>query len=113
MPDGPCPTCAYDAVSTRNTEDPSPFQVTAFRTKSLVPGTRRWTYMYAAYHSVFRETGEAHFVSRTINRTADSYHERVIDKETGRVVREVAEPLSRHVGRGSAKVPRSSSPGAP
>lgn len=43
---------------------------------------------------------------RDIDRDADTYYERVIDPETGEVLRHCEEPLSEHFGRGSAK-PRS------
>ncbi len=40
---------------------------------------------------------------RFIDKDGDLYHERVVDVETGEVVRDVTEPLSDHRGRGSAK----------
>jgi len=43
---------------------------------------------------------------RDIDRDADTYYERVVDPETGDVLRYCEEPLSEHFGRGSAK-PRS------
>jgi hypothetical protein len=40
---------------------------------------------------------------RDIDRDADTYYERVVDPETGEVLRHCEEPLSEHFGRGSAK----------
>jgi len=40
---------------------------------------------------------------RIIDRDNDHYHEKVVDPETGEVLRDVTEPLSQHLGRGSAK----------
>ena len=40
---------------------------------------------------------------RNIDRDADTYYERVVDPETGQVLRYCEEPLSEHFGRGSAK----------
>ena len=46
---------------------------------------------------------------RLIDRDNDLYFERVTDYETGKVIHEQAEPLSQHVGHGSAKKRRGSS----
>ncbi len=40
---------------------------------------------------------------RTLDRDNDRYAEKVVDPETGEVLRDVEEPLSEHQGRGSAK----------
>jgi len=44
-----------------------------------------------------------HHVELAVDRIRNRYYERIIDKESGEVVREVDEPLADHVGRGSAK----------
>ncbi len=46
-----------------------------------------------------------HWVSyyRKIDRNKDLYVERVVDEETGNVLRDCEEPLSKHTGRGSTK----------
>jgi len=41
--------------------------------------------------------------TRVIDKTRDLYIERVVDRETGVIVRECKERLSAHTGRGSAK----------
>jgi len=43
------------------------------------------------------------YITRDINRKDDLYDEVVQDKETGKITRECHEPLSKHIGRGSAK----------
>jgi hypothetical protein len=43
---------------------------------------------------------------RLIDRVNDLYVEKVADADTGEVLREVEEPLSEHINRGSAKDPR-------
>lgn len=53
----------------------------------------------------FRRSGRWHVVTRVVNRRDDQYHERIVDRETGSVVREVHEPLSQHRGHGSARRP--------
>lgn len=40
---------------------------------------------------------------RVIDKNNDYYRERIADAETGEVVRDVEEPLSQHLNRGSAK----------
>lgn len=44
---------------------------------------------------------------RVIDRDHDLYHERVKDEATGEIIHEVTEPLSSHIGHGSAKPKRS------
>lgn len=43
-------------------------------------------------------------VSRMFSRSADVYHERIVDSASGDVRKEVVEPLSEHRGHGDAKV---------
>ena len=50
-----------------------------------------------------RSTGRWMKKSRTIDRDGDRYTEKVVDPETGEVLRDVDEPLTQHRGRGSAK----------
>ena len=40
---------------------------------------------------------------RIIDKENDRYYERIVDPDTGDVIREVDEPLSTHQGHGSAK----------
>ena len=63
----------------------------------------RWFYRGSIKHSHYKKDDEHHFIKREINRDANEYYERIINKETGEVVREVVEPLTEHTGRGSAK----------
>lgn len=50
-----------------------------------------------------RKTGKLMHLSRIIDRENDLYHEVVTDPETGEILHECKEPLSQHVGHGSAK----------
>jgi hypothetical protein len=59
-----------------------------------------------------RKTGRLSLVDRSIDRLRDWYHERIVDAETGEVIREVDEPLSEHRGRGDARPDRRRPPGA-
>lgn len=49
-----------------------------------------------------RETGAWSVVYRVIDRLNDWYEERIHDPYTGAILVDKAEPLSRHIGRGSA-----------
>jgi hypothetical protein len=50
-----------------------------------------------------RSTGEWVKLDRRVDRVADRYTERIVDRNGKVVVRDVDEPLSQHQGRGSAK----------
>jgi|SRR5579871_5365428 len=50
-----------------------------------------------------RATGQWNRLERVVSREQDEYHERISDLQTGAVLREIHEPLSRHTGHGSAK----------
>ena len=41
---------------------------------------------------------------RVIDRDKDFYKEKVTDLKTGKVLRDIEEPLSKHINRGSAKL---------
>jgi hypothetical protein len=41
---------------------------------------------------------------RVIDRDEDFYKEKVTDLKTGKVLRDIEEPLSKHINRGSAKL---------
>lgn len=57
----------------------------------------------------FKATGERRRVHRILDYVKDRYFERIVDVITGRVVRDVDEPLSAHRSRGFAKAPRADS----
>ena len=50
-----------------------------------------------------KQTGRWNVLWRLIDHDEDLYEERIIDGETGAVIRDVREPLSQHRGHGSAK----------
>jgi hypothetical protein len=66
------------------------------------PGKGKWMVQQHEGDSFFHKTGVWHRISRLLDRVNDLYTERVID-ENGEVIRDIDEPLSKHVGRGSAK----------
>jgi hypothetical protein len=56
-----------------------------------------------------RKTGKWMKLERTIDHDNDWYEEVIVDPETGRVVHRCAEPLSKHIGHGSARTTKKSS----
>ena len=51
----------------------------------------------------FNSEGRIMQKERIVDHQNDRYMETVIDAETGEIVRKIDEPLSKHVGRGSAR----------
>ncbi len=52
---------------------------------------------------LFRKTNKWHQIERVVDRNNDVYHEKITDLDTGEVIREVWEPLSKHKGHGNDK----------
>jgi|SRR5439155_997782 len=50
-----------------------------------------------------RATGKWNHLRREIDRRGNRYVERITDPESGQIIRDVDEPLSDHIGHGSAK----------
>ncbi|GAA0913339.1 hypothetical protein GCM10009552_29170 [Rothia nasimurium] len=103
-----CPKCGGRRLKGRDHIKISltPIEVIGYRMRD---GTRRGkknrdSVKYTKRLSFFRETKEWHYVERTLDRKLDLYHEFITCRETGRVVRDICEPLSKHQGHGSAKV---------
>ena len=100
--DAPCPKCG--SLATVEYAPGKEFDLRfTVRGGSLVPGTKKRLTKSIAGDSFFTKDGRMHYVTRHINKINNTYYERIIDKETGQVVREVSEPLSAHTGRGSAR----------
>jgi hypothetical protein len=54
-------------------------------------------------HDLHRDTGKWNHLERSIDRENNRYRERIVDGDTGEVIREVDEALSAHRGRESAR----------
>ena len=103
---GPCPKCGVElTVSYQRGQE---FRLVAggFSIQSRRPSGGRWEAKSQSKHSFFISENRNHFVERVIDRLGNEYHERIIDEETGEVVREIHEPLTSHRGRGSARIKR-------
>ncbi len=75
------------------------------------PGRKRPVAEEVRRSELFRDTGERRYVERVIDRSDPDpekwrYREKITDKRTGEVVREVDERLKNHVGRGAAEAAR-------
>ena len=111
-PLGPCTKCGTEATVWYPAGKEFRLRVSGILGRSVPKGGGRWQYQSQCGHSVFAQDGSIHWVEREIDRISNEYHERIIDKATGQVVREVHEPLSEHRGRGCAKRVRKSRDGA-
>lgn len=107
----PCPKCA--SLSRKMSvglpgEMPPPHSSLKGRGRHAgATGKRKWsieTFTGADWsHSLQRFVRKV----RILDRDNDRYVEKVVDPETGEVLRDVEEPLSEHQGHGSAKFPKS------
>lgn len=71
--------------------------------KGRRPGMKRPFVEQVSGHDLHRQSGRWMVLIRVIDRLNNWYHEIVKDPETGDVLHESSEPLSRHKGHGSAK----------
>ena len=67
------------------------------------PGHKEPIYESVLGEDLHRATGQWNQLSREIDRENDRYKERIVNLQTGEVLRDVDEPLSNHTGRGSAR----------
>ncbi|MGJ7491435.1 hypothetical protein [Variovorax sp. ZT4R33] len=71
--------------------------------KGKNPGDKRPSFEGISKPSLSHRLGKLVHREVDIDRKADTYFEKVTDYETGEVIHECREPLSQHVGHGSAK----------
>jgi hypothetical protein len=102
---GPCPKCGADITVWYPAGQEFRLLVGGIELRSVRRGrTRRhWEAKSQSKHEVYTLDGKTYWIERTIDRIAHEYHERIVDPETGQVVREVHEPLTEHHDRGSAR----------
>lgn len=102
-PSAPCPKCGVEVLVWYDPGKEFVIRARRSRTTQRPQGGGRWIYQHTSGDSYFGLTGREHYIERSIDRAAGMYHERIIDKISGEVVREVHEPLTQHRGRGGAK----------
>lgn len=101
----PCPNCGSTARNYEMTISETVRARDGYRWKAKHAGAtgEHKSYWEAKRHwSLFRDTGEWHEVSQSLDREADRY-DKVVTDEHGKVVHECHEPLSAHRSRGDAK----------
>jgi len=69
-------------------------------------GKRKVRSEFVVGDDLHRKTGHWNMLERDIDRENDQYHERIVEPQTGEVLRAVDEPLSQHQKRGSARGPK-------
>ena len=102
-PRTPCPACGsekrtvcvslVDAVEVHD----------SVKYKGKRPGVKKALFEGRAGDDLTRTTGKWADRSVLVDRENNKYVERVVEKETGKVLHECEEPLDQHTGHGSAK----------
>jgi predicted nucleic acid-binding Zn-ribbon protein len=103
----PCPDCGVVARETSVQVSDTIEIWDSLKVKgSRRPGKKK-RYVEASFQERDWHRDEARWTLRTkvVNRADDEYHEVITDLESGNVVHECHEPLSRHTGHGSARQP--------
>jgi len=75
------------------------------RLKGLEAGRKRPFLKAKVGDDLFRKTGEWNRVEQVVDRRNNRYKKRVVNPRTGKLQRDVDEPLTAHKGYGSAKGP--------
>ena len=100
----PCPNCQ----STKVVFDVSIIDGVSVKEKLGMklkkPGIKKPVFESVSGDDFHRNTQRWSTLSRTIDRQNDLYTEKIVDSETGQIIRYCSEPLSKHVGHGNAKL---------
>jgi hypothetical protein len=109
----PCPTCGATArIFDEHVREEIRVEVQLHGLTSGKRGGRtasgRPQFEFKSGDDLTHRTGRWAWLERRFDRTDPDpanwrYHERIVDQETGEVLREVDEPLGKHQRRGSAK----------
>ena len=99
----PCPSCGSIARTFNVHLNETLTLREKLGVKQKRPGHKKPIYESVGGDDLHRDTGQWNHLSREIDRLNDRYREKIVNPKTGEVIREVDEPLSEHVTRGSAK----------
>jgi hypothetical protein len=99
----PCHVCGHTERLYEKTMTGTVGTRSSIALKAKSPGERKPFMEQKSGDDLHRKTGKWSKLTRVINRRGDRYVEKIVDEETGEVLREVDEPLSKHRDRGSAK----------
>ena len=103
LPKPPCPTCGSTARAFGVTLGASIELHSKIAYKAKAGGKGRPFVEGVDGDDQHKATGRWNVLSRRIDRRRNRYRERIVDGETGEVIRDVDEPLTDHSGHGSAK----------
>jgi gluconate kinase len=104
----PCPTCGSLKRAYRLSLSDSVDIHESLKGKVVDPkktGKKKVRAEFVSGDDLHRKTGQWNKLERDIDRESDRYREKIVDSETGQIIRSVDEPLSQHQGRGSARRP--------
>jgi len=102
-PAGPCPACGGRSRSiTATLEERIAFH-DGYRVKAYQADSSKFFIDERSGPSYYRVGAEWHHVMRVIDRENDRYIEVVRVLRTGKIIRQVDEPLSQHTDRGGSK----------
>ncbi len=99
----PCPNCGSNARTIPLRLESSLALRSKLGMKQKRPGCKKPILESVLGDDLFRVTNTWQTLVRVIDRLNDRYYELIRNPETGEVVRHCEEPLSQHIGRGSAK----------
>ena len=98
-----CPMCGCTRLKGRESITIDIGEPRVLRAKLKDGSGKRPIFEYKMKLGVHRKTGDWSTVERSFYRNIDLYVELITNWRTGEVIRYVAEPLSQHVGHGSAR----------
>ena len=102
----PCPNCGSTARAYLETLTDGAIAHDGHRAKakrSSLPSNKKLRFDTYSGIEPSHKYGKLVRVHRTIDKDNDWYSEKVIDLQTGEILHECDEPLSKHVNRGTAK----------
>jgi hypothetical protein len=102
-PKSPCPHCGSTSRHMSMTMGATVEMRSSMDAKMRREGSKRFAAHHRSGASFFRKLGRWHILTRVIDREQDRYYEKVVDEETGEVLREVDERLSDHQGHGDGR----------
>jgi uncharacterized protein YdaT len=99
----PCPSCkANDWNHDVPEEEKADLRKKVKLKERKVEGEKPYRITYSG-EELHRKTNKWHHIERIVDRKNDVYHEKITDIETGEVIRDEWEPLSKHIGHGDDK----------
>lgn len=99
----PCPGCGATSRKFAVSVEATLVTRASVSYKAKHPGAKKPHAEGFSGHQIHRKSGRWMEKQRLIDRDQDKYKELVTDSETGQIVHQCEEPLSKHIGHGSAR----------